>query len=172
MFRIIWCGIIKLLRFFIVIGAYVCAALIFIEVFFRYVLNTPIFGINELVLLIGIWLYFIASAYGAFEKSHIQVSIMHLILNDRMLAVSKSLASAITTFLSITMIQWSYAYLAWNVMKHGVTPALRIPLIFYQSAILFGAVFMSIYFFAEFIDNFLQIFGKRALFAQLSNRCR
>jgi len=108
---------------------------------------------------------------GSFEKSHIQVSIMHLILNDKMLAVSKSLASAITTFLSVTMIQWSYTYLAWNVAKHGVTPALRIPLIFYQSAILFGAIFMSIYFFAEFIDNFLQIFGKRALFAQLSNRC-
>lgn len=154
-----------------VIGAYACAGLIFIEVFFRYVLNKPIFGINELVLLIGIWLYFIASAYGAFEKSHIQVSIMHLILKDKSLAISKSLASAITTFLSVTMIQWSYTYLAWNVVKHGVTPALRIPLILYQSAILFGAIFMSIYFFTEFIDNFLKIFGKRAFFAQLSNRC-
>ncbi len=171
MFSAIWCGLVRIFRFLMIIGAYACAGMIFTEVFFRYVLNLPIFGINEAVLLIGIWLYFIASVYGAFEKTHIQVSIMHLFLKGKPLAASKTLASAITTFLSLMMVQWSFSYISWSIKLHGITPALRIPLILYQVSILFGAVFMSLYFFTELADNFLVIFNKQAFFAGLSTKC-
>ncbi len=171
MLSAVWCGLVKVFRFLMIIGAYLCAGMIFAEVFFRYVLNLPIFGINELVLLVGIWLYFIASVYGAFEKTHIQVSVMHLFLKGKPLAASRALASAITTFLSIFMIQWSYAYISWSIKLHGITPALRIPLILYQVSILFGAVFMFFYFFAELVDNFFIIFNKQAFFSKLSMKC-
>ncbi len=171
MFYVMWCSLAKILRFFMIIGAYACAGMIFTEVFFRYVLNLPIFGINEIVLLVGIWLYFIASVYGAFEKTHIQVSIMHLLFKGRPLALSRTIASAITTFLSFMMIQWSFSYIAWSIKLHGITPALRIPIILYQMSILVGAILMSFYFLTELIDNILTVFNKEAFFANLSIKC-
>ena len=61
-----------------VVGGSIVGILIFTEVFLRYVLGSPLFGIEELILFIGMWLYFMGASYGAFERTHIKAELINI----------------------------------------------------------------------------------------------
>ena len=68
----VWNGLLIVQRGFIIIAGCVVAVLIFIEVMLRYVFGSPLFGVEEMVTLIAMWLYFLGASYGAYERSHIK----------------------------------------------------------------------------------------------------
>ena len=74
----IWKGLLSIQRGFIIIAGCVVIVLIFVEVMLRYVFGSPLFGVEEMVTLIAMWLYFLGAAYGAYERSHIKAELVHL----------------------------------------------------------------------------------------------
>jgi TRAP-type C4-dicarboxylate transport system, small permease component len=55
------------------------AVLIVAQIFLRVVLKSPLFGVEEIALIAGTWLYLIGAAYCTREHSHIEASMVHLI---------------------------------------------------------------------------------------------
>ncbi len=53
----------------------------------------------------------------------------------------------------------------WSISKHEVTPSLHIPTVYFQSAILVGAVLLFIYFIKEL---FSRIMNRRAIIDSLT----
>lgn len=49
---------------------------IFLQVFFRYVLGTPLFGSEEIGLLALVWVTFLGSAIATRENTHIQIGFL------------------------------------------------------------------------------------------------
>jgi TRAP-type C4-dicarboxylate transport system permease small subunit len=74
----VWNGLLYFQKGFIIIAGCVVVVLIFIEVMLRYVFGSPLFGVEELVTLIAMWLYFLGASYGAYERSHIKAELVHL----------------------------------------------------------------------------------------------
>ncbi len=149
-------------------GGAVVGILIFTEVFLRYVLGSPLFGIEELILFIGIWLYFMGAAYGAYERTHIKAELINIwVKNQRTLAVLRSVASVFTVILAVTLVTWTYPYFMWELKRGGTSQALLLPKIICQSAVFIGSVAMAFYFALELIDNCLLSFGKKPIFSQL-----
>jgi TRAP-type C4-dicarboxylate transport system permease small subunit len=74
----IWNGLLHLQRWFMIVAGCFVTVLVFIEVLLRYVFGSPLFGVEELVCLIAMWLYFIGASYGAYERSHIKAELVHL----------------------------------------------------------------------------------------------
>lgn len=165
----IWNGLIHLQRWFMIVGGCFVTVLVFVEVLLRYVFGSPLFGVEELVCLIAIWLYFIGASYGAYERSHIKAELVHLwFKTPRSYALVRSLSSFITFVLSVIMVRWSYPYLVWGITKGETSQALLVPMVLSQSAIFFGAVLMSLYFLVELVDYILQSLGEAAFFEHLS----
>ena len=153
------------------VAGLIITVLVFIEVVLRYVLGSPLFGVEELICLIAMWLYFIGATYGAYERSHIKAELIHIwFKKPRTYALIKAISSLITFILSIIMISWTYPYFIWGITKGETSQALLIPMVLSQSAIFVGAILMSLYFFAELIDYVMQSLGKNPIFEQLSKK--
>ena len=165
----VWNGLLYFQRGFIIIAGCVVAVLIFIEVMLRYVFGSPLFGVEELVTLIAMWLYFLGASYGAYERSHIKAELVHLwFKTPRSIARINTLSSLITVALSLIMVSWSYPYFVWGITEGETSQALLLPMVLSQSAVFFGAILMSIYFIAELVDNILESLGKAPFFKNLS----
>jgi TRAP-type C4-dicarboxylate transport system permease small subunit len=167
----IWNGLLHLQKWFMIVAGCFVTVLVFVEVLLRYVFGSPLFGVEELVCLIAMWLYFIGASYGAYERSHIKAELVHLWLKTpRSYALVRSLSSSITLVLSIIMVRWSYPYFIWGLTKGETSQALLVPMVLSQSAIFFGAILMSLYFLVELVDYILESLGKAAFFERLSGR--
>lgn len=167
----VWNTPIFLQKMIMVVGGCVVGVLIFVEVFLRYVLGSPLFGVEEFILFTAIWLYFMGAAYGAYERTHIKAELIHLwFTSPRSQAVIRSFTGVITVFLALTMLKWSYPYFIWGLTRGATSQALLLPMVLCQSAIFFGTILMCIYFTTELIDNLLLSFGKKQFFAHLSQK--
>ncbi len=165
----IWNGLLYFQKWFMYAAGCFVIVLVFVEVLLRYVFASPLFGIEELICLVAMWLYFLGATYGAYERSHIKAELVHLwCKTPRSQALVRSLSSFITLVLSIIMIKWSYPYFIWGITGGETSQALLLPMVLSQSAIFFGAILMSFYFFVELVDYILQSLGKVAVFEQLS----
>ena len=167
----IWNGLIHFQKLFMVVAGCLITVLVFVEVLLRYVFGSPLFGIEELICLIAMWLYFIGASYGAYERSHIKAELIHIwFKRPRPYALVKAISSLITFVLSIIMISWTYPYFIWGITKGETSQALLLPMVLSQSAIFFSTILMSLYFFVELIDYILQSLGKTAIFEQLLDK--
>jgi len=167
----IWNGLIHLQKIFMVVAGCAITVLVFVEVLLRYIFGSPLFGVEELICLIAMWLYFIGASYGAYERSHIKAELIHMwFKRPRSYALVRTISSFITFVLSIIMISWTYPYFIWGITKGETSQALLLPMVLSQSAIFVSAILMSLYFFVELIDYIFQSLGKTAVFEQLSNK--
>ena len=64
----------------------------------------------------------------------------------------RALACAVAVVVSGYMVNWSYGYIHWSLIKKEVTPTLQVPTVIFQVAILIGALFMILYFVRETIE--------------------
>jgi TRAP-type C4-dicarboxylate transport system permease small subunit len=164
----LWNGLIYFQRLFMVVAGCLVTMLVIVEVFLRYVLGSPLFGVEELICLIAMWLYFIGASYGTYERSHIKAELMYIwFKRPRSYALIKAISSLITFILSIIMISWAYTYFIWGITKGETSQALLLPMVLSQSVIFFSAILMSFYFLVELIDYILQSLGKEAIFEKL-----
>jgi TRAP-type C4-dicarboxylate transport system permease small subunit len=166
---IIWNGLLHLQKWFIIAGGCFVTVLVFVEVLLRYVFGSPLFGVEELVCLIAMWLYFIGASYGAYERSHIKAELVHLwFKTPRSHAFINTISSSITLFLCVLMIKWSYPYFIWGLKKGETSQALLLPMVLSQSAIFFGSILMSLYFLVELVDHIRESLGKAPVFKESS----
>ena len=156
----IWYGMIKVQRVVLVACSVFITVLVFGAVLMRYIFHYPGMEVEEIATLVAFWLYFTGAIYGAYERSHIKTELIHLVLKQpRRYAVAKSAASLITLLLACIMAYWGYTFFVWGIQKWARSPVLQMPMVFSQSSIFVGAVFMSFYFLAELVDNVRQALG-------------
>lgn len=168
-FHFLWKGLVQLQRLFMLVAGCIITLLVFIEVMLRYVMGSPLFGVEELIVLIAMWLYFIGASYGAYDRSHIKAELVHTwIKAPKKVALVRSISSGITFILSLIMVSWTYPFFIWSITQGGTSQALLLPMYYSQSAIFVGAILMSVYFFTEFVDYLLQTFGRKTYFERLN----
>ncbi len=157
----IWNGLLCLQKWFMIVAGCTVTVLVFVEVMLRYVFGSPLFGVEEMVCLIAMWLYFVGASYGAYERSHIKAELVHLwFKTQRSHAIVNTFSSTITMVLAIIMIKWSYPYLIWGIKKGETSQALLLPMVLSQSAIFFGSILMTLYFLVELVDNIHESLGR------------
>ena len=166
---IVWKGLLYFQRAFMIVAGCAVAVLVFVEVMLRYVFGSPLFGVEEMVCMVAMWLYFMGASYGAFERSHIKADVAHLWFHtSRSRTVITTISSFITVVLAVIMVSWTLPYFIWGLKEGETSQALLLPMVWSQSALFFGAIMMTLYFLAEFIDHLLECFGKTAVFKPLA----
>jgi len=138
----------------VIIGVTIMASCsMLLQVIARYIFEISISGLDEMTGHTAVWMYLMGAAYGSFERSQIKAEMIHLFVKgDRALNSIRAFSTAIGAIVAGYMVYWSYGYVRWSIVKHEVTPTLQIPTVFFQIAILIGALLMVAYFVREAFD--------------------
>lgn len=122
----------------------------------RYFLPLPFHGLDEFTGHTAVWFYMLGAGYSALKSDHIRADMMEIFkVPDRAQYFISLLASLLSMVISGFMVAWSYNYVQWSIAKHEVTPSLHIPTVYFQSAILVGAILLFLFFLKELISRIL-----------------
>lgn len=148
------------MRTIIILITIMASCTMLLQVIARYVFEVAISGLDEITGHTAVWLYLMGAAYGSFDRSQIKAEMVHLVIkNRRILNGVRAVATLIGAVVAGFMVNWSFGYVRWSIMKHEVTPTLQTPTVIFQIAILIGAVLMIFYFIREALDLLRQTFG-------------
>ena len=67
----------------ITLGGAMLTLTVVLQVFLRYVLKSPLFGLEEFSRLIGVWVYFLGAIFGTRLDSHVQGDVAARFLRQR-----------------------------------------------------------------------------------------
>jgi TRAP-type C4-dicarboxylate transport system permease small subunit len=127
--------------------------LIFIQVFTRYVMQTSIFGIEDLASCVAVWLYFIGGSLGAWERGHISASLVDfMIKSDRVCRWIKAASAIVTTVLSGWMTVWAFEYFLFTLRRGQMSLEINLPMAYVTVAMPLGLALMTFYFLIEAIE--------------------
>lgn len=89
--RVTWLSINRLLDLSMILAFGSLMTLLAVGVFFRYVLNSGILGLDELALLVVAYAFYIGAALGMRNREHVVVTLINLIpaLNKYMRAIGR-----------------------------------------------------------------------------------
>ncbi len=139
-------------------------ALVFIQVWLRYVFHVPMLWVEEIAVTPAFWLYMMGAAYAVYERSHIRVDIVEIAIhNPRRRLSIRFISSLITLGLAMLLVWWGYQFFVWDLKMNMETATLRYPLIYARSSIFFAAgILGGYYFWVETIDLARQLFWHKA----------
>lgn len=92
-----------------VIGSLMC--LVFIDVFGRYVLNSPLKGNADIVVMLLVVAIFLAVSYTQFQKGHIGVELLY----SRLSSHTRVILDIVNCFLGIVI----YGLMAWQLIERA-----------------------------------------------------
>jgi TRAP-type C4-dicarboxylate transport system permease small subunit len=132
----------------------------------RYLFHVNFYGFDEIAVLLAFWLYFAGSAYGAFNRTHITVSVVDSYVKEGRFKRVLMFLRHLCTVIACGFFTY-YAYRAFEFQLLGplgdfrfqaMTQIWRIPLWVSFLAILVGFVFMQIYFTRDLILSVKELF--------------
>ena len=134
-------------------GTFMCL-MIFIaalNTFSRYLLNSPIFASDEIVLTLFIWTIFLGASYCYKKRLHIGVDILVTMMPGGVQTFLRLLVGFILIVTNITMAYLSFQLSANSMIR--MIPLLQIPYAVRNSAAFVGFALMSVYSVRFFIDD-------------------
>lgn len=138
-----WKALIRVQEIVLVVSSVSAVLLIVASVVARYILKTDFFGMEDVLLISTIWMYFVGSSYGSYEDSHIKADILtNSIKNENTKKVINLIEKTVSCIIIAILAWWCIDFVRWNLITMPVSPALKIPLITSQSAVAIGFVLM------------------------------
>jgi len=155
----------KLMKVVLVLCLAGLTALMFSEVWLRYILHLPLLWVEEVVVIPAFWLYMLGASYGSYDRSHIKVEIIDVLVKSENRRLTSHIITAIVTLaLAVLFLFWASSFFIWDLSVDARTKLLQIPMMWARSSIFVGAILMVFYFSVELVDLVGQRFGKPPLF--------
>ena len=131
------------------------ASLMFAQIIMRYVLQTPFTGIEEVTVLLGVWIYFIGMGYCSKANEHIQGGIVGLIISDPYtLSLIRFLGLLISTVAAAIFGYFACKYALFVIEKGRLSVNLQWPRGFWSGSMIVGFTMMTGYSILEAIKEF------------------
>ncbi len=124
-------------------------------VLMRYVFQTDLFGIEEIILTVAIWFYFLGGANGSMEDSQISADIVNVAIKSATLKWGiKLFARLVEVVVLVFFMIMTFQLLITNFIRFPTTQGLKIPYVVPQMAIMVGFVLMFLYAVGHLIVDF------------------
>lgn len=138
----------------IVIGLSV-AAMLSAGIFSRAVLGTPVFGLEEIMLLAIVWFYMLGAALASRERSHLSADFVKVLSsNPRVWRGAALISTVVSLGVAVMFVVWSWDLFAFGFARSQATPVFGIPWWVSQSSLLVAAVLFVIYLARDLIQEF------------------
>ncbi|MFD1606982.1 TRAP transporter small permease [Oceanobacillus luteolus] len=144
--RFTWEFLIKFQRFILITSGLVIVFGLIMSILFRYVLKLDFFGLEEIILIPTIWLYFIGAAYGSYEDSHISGDLAGAIIKSKRIKFWLRIITLVLSLVATVIFTiWTLNFLIWSIYNSGVTTGWGIPIFVYHLPIFISFVLISLY---------------------------
>ena len=74
--------LLKIERFILMVVPILVMLLLVTSVVMRYIFKMDLFGIEELMAIVAMWMYMIGAAYASYENSHIRADILETFIQN------------------------------------------------------------------------------------------
>lgn len=142
---ILWKFLIRLQQWILIACSIVVVLIMCMEALLRYVFHTDLYGIEEIVLIIAFWLYFIGSSYGSYDKSHVKADIIPRLLSGKKRLALSIFVSLVMAVLCFLFTYWSVGFVQYSIAEMPRTLAWGIPLAVAHSSVFLGYLLMAFY---------------------------
>lgn len=116
----------------------------------RYILQLDLYGIEEIEVLIGFWLYFVAGVYGSYKGTQISADILNVLVKNMRVKRFFNIVANIVAFLMVSVFAyWSWDLLMFSIQKRPVTAVWRIPMFYTYLPVVLGFILMAVYAFRD-----------------------
>lgn len=130
----------------IVTGILVTMA-IFVQILLRYVFHSPLFGIEELTLIVVSWFYFIGAGYSVHKGSYIMADILPLVVKNQLLLQRFKVACLLFGMVGAAILGCvAVEYCQWAAGAHAVTPTFMLSTNYATASMVAGAGLMVMHF--------------------------
>ena len=138
--------------------------LVFVQVWLRYVFHVPMLWVEEIAVTPAFWFYMMGAAYAVYERSHITVDIVRVMVRSpKRRLIIRFISALITLGLAMLFVYWGYHFFVWDLQMNMETATLRYPMIYGRCSIFFAAgILGGFYFWVETIDLARQLFWNKA----------
>lgn len=130
----------------------------FLQVFFRYVLNRPLFASEEIARLFAVWLTFLGSSLAVRYREHISVDILYARVPSKVQRVFNLLSDILLfifhVFLTVEGARLSYIFRGFE------SHALRFSMSFFFSALPITALFILIFLVQSIREDIRELRGQ------------
>lgn len=150
-------GFNKILGILLAVLLMVMSAVVFYQVFSRFVLDESLRWSEELARYIMIWAVFIGSALAIRKMELISVDAIKELMPEKAIKVLNILVYLSSIVFLVVLVQYGFE-MASNVSTQ-TSPAMRIPMSWAYAAIPIGSIFMIINCIAIVIENILNFKG-------------
>lgn len=143
-------------------GTVVCglslAVLMVAEIILRYWLQLPFLGIEEVAVLLGLWLYFLSAAYVTREDAHIRGGVAEIIIRRPVLLKKVRLAGTIICLLgALVFSHYAVNYSLFTFSTGRTSSYLHWPIGFWVASMATGFLITVFYLLLQIIRQFRQL---------------
>jgi len=120
---------------------------IFVQILLRYVFHSPLFGIEELTLIVVSWFYFIGASYSVHEGSYIMADILPLVVKNQLLLQRFKVACLLLGMVGAAILCYvAVEYCHWAAGAHAVTPTFMLSTNYATASVVVGGGLMVMHF--------------------------
>ncbi len=151
-------GFLKLLNAIIIFSNLAVLVIILFLIISR-VFGWSVIGLLELATMSAMWLYMSGAILATRNREHLVVDFLSMRLtNPKVIAAHNLIVALIMLVLGIFFISLANDMLAFSIKRPQTTPALSLPLLLPQSAIIAGAIFTTAYAVRDLVQACAQFF--------------
>ena len=134
---------------FVCVASLIMAFTFFFVVIMRYGFNADLFAYEEWLLIICFWLYFMASALGTYENSHVNANLLDYVSDSAKLNWLRAVVvCCIEIIVSVAVVYWAVLMIRDEISAYPYwqsTIAMKIPFLVPRVAVLLGFILMTFF---------------------------
>jgi TRAP-type C4-dicarboxylate transport system permease small subunit len=132
----------------IVVGL-ICAIVIL-----RYVFRADLYGMEELAVFVGVWLFFFGASYASQQKEQIAADVLPQFLRS---PLTRGVLALVTTLLSLVICLlvafWAWDWLSWGLERPARSPVHGIPMTITHLAVFLSFALMSLFTLRDLVER-------------------
>ena len=112
----------------------------------RYIFHKNFFGMDDLLMIVMIFMYFLGSAFASYDEQQISADILTSFMKNPLKIKSlRAFQEGASALVCGVYTVWLFEYVSYNFAGNSRTPVLKVPYWIPQSALLIGFFFMTVY---------------------------
>ena len=134
------------------------ALLMFGQVIMRYVLETPFVGIEEVSILLAVWIYFLGMGYATKKQEHIHGGILSLVVSDPVIFKTvRFFCTIVCIFGACVFGYYASKYALKQIDRGRLSIVMQWPRWIWSSSMFVGFAMMIIYFIIQSVRQWKEI---------------
>ncbi|SIO10762.1 TRAP transporter small permease [Halodesulfovibrio marinisediminis] len=122
------------------------AILQFVQVIWRYILQAPLMGLDDILIYPTLWLYLLGSVNASREDTQIKANVLDVFLKtDRSRLIVRIIADVMTVIVSAWLTSWAWGYFRYAFRVWKETPTIYLPTFYAECSLFIGLLFMTLF---------------------------